>query len=74
MAKYFQYTYKYEPDLFNYILNSNILNYKKDEHKILKELVLGYTCKDIAKKYHYSERTIQNRRKDIYNKTKKYMT
>lgn len=73
MAKLMQYTYNYEPELYNYIMSSNILNYKKDEHKILKELVKGYNCKEIAKKYHYSERTIQNRRKEIYDKTKKYM-
>ena len=55
-------------------MSSNILNKKKDEHKIFKDLVEGYTCKDISKKRHYSERTIVNRRKDIYEKTRKYMT
>ena len=73
MAKLMQYTYNYEPDLYKYIMCSNILNKKKDEHKILKALVEGYSCKEIGKKYHYCERTIQNRRKDIYIKTKKYM-
>lgn len=71
--KTFQYTYKFEPELYTYILNSNILNKKKDEPKIFKELVAGFTCKEIGRKCHYSERTIQNRRKDIYLKTKKYM-
>ena len=46
---------------------------KKLEDKIFKALVDGYNCKEISKKVHYSERTIQNRRKDIYYKTKKYM-
>lgn len=71
--KLMQYTYNYEPEMYKYILSTNILNKKKDEDKIFKELVKGYNCSEIGKKYHYSERTIQNRRRDIYNKTKKYM-
>ena len=71
--KLMQYTYNYEPEMYNYILASNILNKKKNEHKIFKALVDGYNCKEIGKKYHYSEATICNRRRDIYNKTKKYM-
>lgn len=71
--KLMQYNYNYEPEMYNYILSSNILNKKKSEDKIFKELVNGYTCKEIGLKVHYSERTIQTRRKDIYEKTKKYM-
>lgn len=71
--KTMQYTYNYDPDVYKYILSSNILNKKKNEDKIFKELVNGYSCKEIGKKYHYSERTIQTRRKVIYYKTKKYM-
>lgn len=71
--KLMQYTYNYEPEMYNYILSSNILNKKKHEDKIFKSLVQGYNCAEIGKKVHYSERTIQTRRRDIYNKTKKYM-
>ena len=71
--KLMQYTYNYEPEMYNYILSSNILNKKKQEDKIFKELVAGYNCKEIGRKYHYSEITIRNRRKEIYHKTKKYM-
>lgn len=71
--KLMQYTYNYEPEMYKYILNSNLLNRKKHEDKIFKELVKGFNCKDISKKYNYSIATICNRRKDIYNKTKKYM-
>ena len=71
--KTMQYTYNYEPEMYKYILSTNILNKKKNEDKIFKELVNGYSCKEIGKKYHYSERTIHNRRKSIYYKTKKYM-
>lgn len=67
------YTYCYEPELYKFILGSNILNKKKHEHLIFKDLVAGYSCTEISNKRHYSERTIHNRRKDIYTKTKKYM-
>lgn len=71
--KLIQFTYNYEPEMYKYILNSNILNKKKHEDKIFKELVNGYTAKEISKKFNYAESTIWNRRRDIYNKTKKYM-
>ena len=71
--KTFQYTYNYEPEMYKYILSSNILNKKKGEDKIFKKLVESYTCEEISKKVHYCERTIQRRRKEIYDKTKKYM-
>ena len=68
-----QYTYNFEPEMYKYILSTNILNKKKHEDKIFKSLVMGYSAKEIGKRYHYSESTIWNRRRDIYNKTKKYM-
>lgn len=71
--KRIRYTYNFEPEMYKYILSTNILNKKKDEHKIFKQLVQGWDCKYISEKCHYSERTIKNRRKDIYYKTKKYM-
>lgn len=71
--KTMQYTYNYEPEMYNYILSSNILNKKKHEDKIFKALVDGYSCNEISKKVHYSSSTIKNRRRTIYNKTKKYM-
>ena len=46
---------------------------EKRQSKIFKALVDGYTCEEISKKYHYSTSTICNRRRDIYNKTLKYM-
>lgn len=71
--KLMQYTYNYEPEMYNFILASNILNKKKQEDKIFKALVDGYNVKEISEKYHYSRATILNRRKEIYDKTKKYM-
>lgn len=73
MGKSKNYTFNYSPEFYEYVLKSNLLNYHKNEHKILKELVKGYTCKEIGEKLNYSERTIQNRRRDIYKKTLKYM-
>lgn len=40
MKKTKNYTYNYSPELYEYILKSNLLNHHKDEHKILKELVI----------------------------------
>lgn len=71
--KLLQYKYNFDPEMYKYILSSNILNKKKNEHKIFIKLVQGYNCEDISKMCHYSVRTIHNRRKDIYFKTKKYM-
>lgn len=68
-----EYKYNFEPEMYNYVLKSNILNKYKNEDKIFKYLVGGYTCEYIAKKCNYSIPTIKNRRKEIYNKTKKYM-
>lgn len=71
--KNFEYTYRFEPEMYKYVTSTNILNKKKNEHKILKLLVEGYNCEEIGKKCHYSSSTIKNRRKSIYEKTKKYM-
>ena len=71
--KTMQYTYNFEPEMYRYILSTNILNKKKDEDKIFRALVEGYNSEEISKKTHYCQSTIWNRRRDIYNKTKKYM-
>lgn len=71
--KLMQYTYNYEPEMYKYILQSNILNKKKHEDRIFKALVKGYNSEEIAKRYHYCQSTIWNRRREIYHKTKKYM-
>lgn len=71
--KKFQYSFNYEPEMYKYILSTNILNKKKDEHKIFQALVQGYNSEEISKKFHYCQSTIWNRRRDIYKKTKKYM-
>ena len=48
--KTMQYTYNFEPEMYKYILSTNILNKKKHEDKIFKSLVLGYGAKEDSMK------------------------
>lgn len=73
LLKRFEYKYEYKPAIYNYIMRDMILNENKQEKKILELLVKGKTCEQIANEIGYSERTIQRRRKDIFNKTKDLM-
>lgn len=54
-------------------MNSSLLNEHKQEKQILTLLLKGQTCMEIAETVGYCERTIQTRRKDIYEKTKDLM-
>ena len=50
--KTIQYTYNYDPEMYRYILSSNILNKKKNEHKIFKKLVeQGATARDSMEEF-----------------------
>lgn len=71
--KKFEYKYKYKPLVLDYIMNSSLLNEHKQEKQILTLLLKGQTCMEIAETVGYCERTIQTRRKDIYEKTKDLM-
>ena len=71
--KTMQYTYKYKPAIYEYLMNSFAFDEHKKEREILSLLVKGKTCDEIAREIGYSERTIQRRRKDIYCKTKDLM-
>ena len=73
MRKVPNFTYKYRPAIYEYIMKDFILNENKREKDILALLVKGKTCSQIANEIGYSERTIQRRRKDIYEKTKDLM-
>ena len=68
-----QYTFKYKPAIYDYIMKDIIWNEEKKEKEILSLLVKGKTCVQIGLATNYSERTIQQRRKDIYEKTKDLM-
>lgn len=68
------YTFKYNVYVLDKIMKSPyILNNERKEKDILKLTLKGKTCSQIADIVGYSERTIQSRRKDIYNKTLQYM-
>lgn len=68
------YKFKYHEVMLQHILKDPyILNNEKKEKDILKLILKGKNCMQIADKVGYSERTIQRRRKDIYNKTLQYM-
>lgn len=63
-----QYNFNYTYSERKYILSLKILNESKKEDKIFVELTKGHNCKTIAQKFNLSERTIQNRRRDITKK------
>lgn len=68
------YTFRYNIYVLERIMKSPyILNNEKREKDILKLILKGKSCSQIADIIGYSERTIQSRRKDIYNKTLQYM-
>ena len=71
--KAMQYTYKYKPMIYEYIMRDMILDEHKKEKEILALLVRGKTCEEIANEIGYSVRSIQRRRKSIYEKTKELM-
>jgi DNA-binding CsgD family transcriptional regulator len=68
------YTFKYNEYMLERIMKSPyILNSERKEKDILKLTLKGKSCSQIADIIGYSERTIQSRRKDIYNKTLQFM-
>lgn len=73
--KTFQYTYNYDIDkeLYNFIIKHAMFNSAKQEKIIFKKLVEHKTCKVIAQETGLSERTIQRRRGEIYDKIEQYL-
>lgn len=69
--KTFEYYFDYTPEAYNYIMASRIL--RNRDKNILKDLVNGKKSKEIAIENKCSYRTICNRRKEIYYKTKELM-
>lgn len=68
------YKFKFHDVMLDHVLKSPyILNNEKKEKDILKLILKGKNCMQIAEKIGYSERTIQRRRKTIYEKTLQYM-
>lgn len=69
--KTFEYYYDYTPEAYNYIMSSKIL--RNRDKKILQDLVAGKKTKEIAIENNCSYRTLCERRKEIYYKTKDLM-
>ena len=61
------YYYDYSPEVYDFIMNSNILKYS--EKQLLKDIINNNKVKYLANKYNCSEMTICRRRKNIYKKT-----
>lgn len=70
--KKFEYKFKYNSITRDIILNDKYL-LTKQERNILDLTLQGYSIKEISNELSYSERTIQRRRKSIYEKTLQYM-
>lgn len=70
--KKFEYKFKYNSITRDTILNDKYL-LTKQERNILDLTLQGYSIKEISNELSYSERTIQRRRKSIYEKTLQYM-
>ena len=69
--KRMEYYFDYTRDALNYIMSSKILRNRDKE--ILLQLVAGKKIKEIAYDNHCSYRTICNRRKEIFEKTRQFM-
>lgn len=71
--KKFEYTYKYKPAIYKYIMKEFIFDENKKEKEILELLVKGKTCEQIAIEIGYSPTTIKRRRRTLYELTKDLM-
>lgn len=69
--KRMEYYFDYSKDALNYIMSSKIL--RNRDKNILLQLVDGKKVKEIAYENNCSYRTICNRRKEIFEKTKQFM-
>ena len=59
-------------ETYDFIIKKGILRESKKEKTILDLCLQGSSIKEIMIKTGYSERTINYRKKDIYEKVKKY--
>lgn len=62
------YYYDMPQETYNYIISKSILKESKKEKTILDMALKGKSIKEISQATGYSERTINNRKKDIYGK------
>lgn len=71
--KTMNYSFQYSPGIYDYIMSTLCFNEHKKEKEILEQLVRGKTCEEIGNATGYCDRTIQRRRKTLYEKTKQFM-
>ena len=71
MRKKPNYYFDYQKEAYNYIMASRLL--RNRDKNILKDLVQGKTVRQLAVDYNCSERTICNRRREIFEKTQSLM-
>ena len=69
--KTMEYYFDYTDEAYKYIMSSRIL--RNRDKNILNDLVNGKKTKEIAIDNNCSYRTICNRRKEIFEKTKQFM-
>lgn len=66
------YYFDMPQEAYNYIIKRGILKQSKKEKTILDLCIKGCCIKEIMVETGYSARTINYRKKDIYNKIKDY--
>ena len=71
--KAFEYKFKFKPEIQALLMKKLHFDKYKQEKKILQLLFNGYTCNQIGKAMGCSARTVERRRKVLYNKIKTYL-
>lgn len=69
----YKYYFNFKPQIYEYLMRDILLNENKKEKTILTLLIKGNTCDSIGEEVGYSTRTIQRRKRDIFEKTKDLM-
>lgn len=67
------YYYDMSKETYDYIINKGILRESRKEKTILDLCLQGNTLKEITTKTGYSTRTINYRKKEIFDKINKYI-
>lgn len=60
-------------ELYEYLKSNIFFNQAKQEDKIFELAYQGYTNMEIARKIHYTESTVRNRKKELNEKAKRIL-
>lgn len=71
--KTFEYKFEFKPEIQAILMKKLHFDKYKQEKKILQLLFNGYTCNQIGNAMGCSTRTVERRRKVLYNKIKTYL-